>query len=65
MCGIAGIVGAQPDRSVVERMVEHLRHRGPDDHGIWRSADAQLGHTRLAIIDLSAAGHQPMFATSS
>jgi asparagine synthase (glutamine-hydrolysing) len=60
MCGIAGIVGAQPDRSVVERMVEHLRHRGPDDHGIWRSADAQLGHTRLAILDLSAAGHQPM-----
>lgn len=60
MCGIAGIVGAQPDRSMVERMVEHLRHRGPDDHGIWRSADAQLGHTRLAILDLSAAGHQPM-----
>jgi asparagine synthase (glutamine-hydrolysing) len=60
MCGIAGIVGAQPDPAVVERMVERLRHRGPDDHGIWRSEDAQLGHTRLAILDLSAAGHQPM-----
>jgi asparagine synthase (glutamine-hydrolysing) len=60
MCGIAGIVGAQPDPAVVERMVGRLRHRGPDDHGIWRSEDAQLGHTRLAILDLSMAGHQPM-----
>jgi asparagine synthase (glutamine-hydrolysing) len=60
MCGIAGIVGAHPDPEVVERMVERLRHRGPDDHGIWRSEDAQLGHARLAILDLSAAGHQPM-----
>ncbi len=60
MCGIAGIVGVAPDPAVIERMVERLRHRGPDDHGIWRSEDAQLGHARLAILDLSAAGHQPM-----
>jgi asparagine synthase (glutamine-hydrolysing) len=60
MCGIAGIVGVAPDPTVIERMVERLHHRGPDDHGIWRSEDAQLGHARLAILDLSAAGHQPM-----
>ncbi len=60
MCGIAGIVGVAPDPAVIERMVERLRHRGPDDQGIWRSEDAQLGHARLAILDLSAAGHQPM-----
>ena len=60
MCGIAGIVGAVPDPAVIERMVDRLRHRGPDDRGVWRSEDAHLGHARLAILDLSSAGHQPM-----
>jgi len=60
MCGIAGIVGSPPDPAVIERMVDRLRHRGPDDRGVWRSDDAHLGHARLAILDLSAAGHQPM-----
>ncbi|HPA81526.1 MAG TPA: asparagine synthase (glutamine-hydrolyzing) [Thermoanaerobaculales bacterium] len=60
MCGIAGIVGSAPDPAVIERMVDRLRHRGPDDRGVWRSDDAHLGHARLAILDLSAAGHQPM-----
>jgi len=41
-------------------MTELLRHRGPDDTGIHISEHAQLGHTRLSILDLSAAGHQPM-----
>jgi asparagine synthase (glutamine-hydrolysing) len=43
-------------------MTETLRHRGPDDEGLWRSDDGRvaLGHRRLSIIDLSAAGHQPM-----
>ena len=43
-------------------MVAQLRHRGPDDAGIWLEPDAglALGHTRLAILDLSPAGHQPM-----
>ncbi len=60
MCGIAGIVGSVPDREVVERMVERLHHRGPDDRGTWRGDGAHLGHSRLAILDLSDAGHQPM-----
>jgi asparagine synthase (glutamine-hydrolysing) len=41
-------------------MVDRQRHRGPDDRGVWRSEDAHLGHARLAILDLSSAGHQPM-----
>lgn len=41
-------------------MTRRLVHRGPDDLGIWRQPQAQLGHTRLAILDLSPAGHQPM-----
>jgi asparagine synthase (glutamine-hydrolysing) len=61
MCGIVGIVGRPPeDVRVIERMTDRLRHRGPDDRGTWRSPEAHLGHTRLAILDLSPAGHQPM-----
>ena len=60
MCGIAGVVGVLPDPEVVERMVDRLHHRGPDDRGTWRENGAHLGHTRLAILDLSSAGHQPM-----
>jgi asparagine synthase (glutamine-hydrolysing) len=63
MCGIVGIAGdvhVTPEQLVVMR--DALRHRGPDDEGAWWSADGRvgLGHRRLAIIDLSAAGRQPM-----
>lgn len=63
MCGIAGIVSV--DRTQVtglERMTTALAHRGPDGEGTWLSASglAGLGHRRLSIIDLSAAGAQPM-----
>ena len=65
MCGIAGDIrwNAQPDENEVKKMVHRLQHRGPDDSGLWRSADKHcvLGHTRLSIIDLSDGGHQPMF----
>lgn len=61
MCGIAGIVGSPPkDPGLITEMTKALRHRGPDDSGIWTSEDAHLGHTRLSILDPSAAGHQPM-----
>ena len=61
MCGIAGIVGEPPGSTdTIERMTRRLAHRGPDDSGIWSTAQAHLGHTRLAILDLSPAGHQPM-----
>lgn len=61
MCGIAGIVGgawSEPE-IVVGRMLDALRHRGPDDVGTQRSGIAVLGARRLSIIDV-AGGHQPM-----
>lgn len=59
MCGIVAIVGAPGHE--IDRMVERLHHRGPDAHGVHRDpAGVALGHTRLAIVDLSAAGVQPM-----
>lgn len=66
MCGIAGILGAahSVDRlhQLSQRLQSALQHRGPDDQGIYLSSDRQaaLIHTRLSILDLSAAGHQPM-----
>ena len=63
MCGIAGIVGAQPDyladAADVHRMCQTIVHRGPDDEGIYVSGGAGLGMRRLSIIDLST-GHQPI-----
>ena len=64
MCGIIGVASHTPvsDRSWLAAGRDALRHRGPDDAGEWWSADAcvGLGHRRLAIIDLSPGGHQPM-----
>jgi len=66
MCGICGIYsdGAlAPDvlRLAAGRMCERIRHRGPDDAGVWSDgARVALGNARLAIIDLSPLGHQPM-----
>lgn len=65
MCGIAGMIdptgrcGVDPE--VLDRMTDSLAHRGPDDRGTWIDGPAGLGHRRLSIIDLSAAGHQPLF----
>ncbi|KAB2899982.1 MAG: asparagine synthase (glutamine-hydrolyzing), partial [Kofleriaceae bacterium] len=61
MCGISGIVGSVPDRdALISRMTDALAHRGPDDRGIYSDESCALGHRRLSIIDLTAAGHQPM-----
>ncbi len=64
MCGIIGVASrtAVSERGWLALGRDALRHRGPDDAGEWWSADGcvGVGHRRLAIIDLSAAGHQPM-----
>ena len=46
--------------AAVRRMIALQRHRGPDGEGFYNSIGASLGHCRLAIIDLSSSGHQPM-----
>ena len=66
MCGIAGIIKLNTNdgnlEAKIEKMQTALKHRGPDDAGIYISTDKQaaLAHTRLSILDLSSAGHQPM-----
>jgi asparagine synthase (glutamine-hydrolysing) len=70
MCGISGIVDSSrrvPSHeleSVATRMADAIRHRGPDDSGVWADAGAgvALSHRRLSILDLSAEGHQPMLS---
>jgi asparagine synthase (glutamine-hydrolysing) len=68
MCGIVGIVSASPfrDPALLGEMRDTMRHRGPDDAGIWWSCDGRVGlaSRRLAIIDLSPGGHQPMLDAS-
>src|SRR3954468_14869959 len=68
MCGIAGFVessralhtfDSDERRSLVHRMWEVIRHRGPDDEGVWVEDGVALGMRRLSIIDL-ATGHQPI-----
>ena len=71
MCGLTGFLSASPRTpgelvSAVERMSDTLVHRGPDDRGHWTNAESgiALGFRRLAIIDLSEHGHQPMRSAS-
>jgi asparagine synthase (glutamine-hydrolysing) len=58
MCGISGVVSASISSAVDLRST--IRHRGPDGEGIYNAPGIQLAHTRLAILDLSPNGHQPM-----
>ena len=64
MCGICGIVatadGFAADEDLVVAMRDTMQHRGPDDGGAWTDGRVALAHRRLSIVDLSAAGHQPM-----
>lgn len=66
MCGFTGFIERNSDNSIdiVNKMIDKLYHRGPDDKGIW--ADEKngifLAHRRLSILDLSPAGHQPMIS---
>ena len=60
MCGIAGIISPDATVEMAAAMADRLAHRGPDAHGTWAGAGAALAHRRLSILDLSAAGAQPM-----
>jgi asparagine synthase (glutamine-hydrolysing) len=63
MCGICGKLnfeqGTSVDRSLIRAMLDTIRHRGPDDEGIYQASQVGLGHRRLSIIDLKS-GHQPL-----
>ena len=70
MCGISGIYLAKKDSQIfsnIKNSITYLKHRGPDDIGIFIdfSHRLALGHTRLSIIDLSSAGHQPLLNKNS
>ena len=64
MCGIVGCLAlasdADPDQAWVASATQRIAHRGPDDEGFYSNHDVALGYKRLAIIDLSQGGHQPM-----
>jgi asparagine synthase (glutamine-hydrolysing) len=70
MCGITGFFDttqstpSETQNQIITRMSASLRHRGPDDSGAWHEAETglALGFRRLAILDLSPTGHQPMFS---
>lgn len=68
MCGIAGFLDRTRNGAsagdILRRMARALTHRGPDDEGFWVDPESgiALAHRRLAIVDLSPAGHQPMFS---
>ncbi|OSO90607.1 asparagine synthase (glutamine-hydrolyzing) [Cylindrospermopsis raciborskii CENA303] len=71
MCGLTGFIetkdfSSDEARNVIVRMAQALVHRGPDDWGVWLDDEhgLALGHRRLAIVDLSDAGHQPMVSGS-
>ena len=65
MCGICGVLNfdsSPADAGLLTEMVSTIRHRGPDEYGIYTDANLGLGHARLSIIDLTG-GHQPMQST--
>lgn len=67
MCGIAGLIHLDNNPvspAVMQRMTDAIAHRGPDGEGHWIEGNVGLGHRRLAIIDLSPAGHQPIASIS-
>jgi asparagine synthase (glutamine-hydrolysing) len=65
MCGITGLInlnGGPVSPIILKRMTDAIIHRGPDSEGHWIEGNVGLGHRRLAIIDLSPSGHQPMLS---
>lgn len=67
MCGITGFwTTSWVEPNILDKMTDRLAHRGPDDCGGWIDVEAgiALGHRRLAVLDLSPTGHQPMASAS-
>src|SRR5271157_5020418 len=66
MCSISGILDFKNkiDGNVLQQFLRTLRHRGPDDCGTFIDGPVGFAHTRLSILDLSSAGHQPMASES-
>lgn len=65
MCGFAGLIhlnGEPVSPVILKKMTDAIAHRGPDGEGQWIEGNVGIGHRRLAIIDLSPAGHQPMIS---
>ena len=62
MCGILGTFGYKVSQGELEACLMKIKHRGPDDGGIWQDEVCSLGHRRLSILDLSEDGRQPMFS---
>ena len=68
MCGIAGILnfdGSTVPHESLKKVTDILKHRGPDDEGIWIKKNIGFGHRRLSIIDLSEKANQPMISNST
>jgi asparagine synthase (glutamine-hydrolysing) len=66
MCGVAGLIhlnGEPVSPVILKKMTDAIAHRGPDGEGQWIEGNVGIGHRRLAIIDLSPAGHQPMITS--
>ena len=64
MCGISGIVNFNNlpvEEPSIRKMMKVMKHRGPNDDGIFMDSNIGFGFVRLSILDLSEAGHQPMF----
>ncbi len=65
MCGINGIIyfnNQSATEEPIKNMMSIIKHRGPDDEGMFLEDNVGLGFVRLSIIELSSAGHQPMFS---
>jgi len=68
MCGICGIINLDKrpaSESSIRGMMTAMKHRGPDDEGTYINGNVGLGFVRLSILDLSMAGHQPMFSADN
>ena len=64
MCGICGIIkfdNSTPEAEKIQKMMKVMKHRGPDDEGIFIEDNVGLGFVRFSIFDLSTLGHQPMY----